>query len=95
MVIVFATFIEDIYFCRYNGGWTSYTPLLDDKDAVIIGNGNVALDCSRILLSPIEKLCQTDIPESALKLLRDSKVRNINIFGRRGPREVLLLIISL
>lgn len=75
---------------RYNGAMIPYTPLLDNKNAVIIGNGNVSIDCSRILLSPIEKLAQTDIPEYALKVLRQSKVTNINIFGRRGPREVCL-----
>uniref|UniRef100_A0AC35GEU4 NADPH:adrenodoxin oxidoreductase, mitochondrial n=1 Tax=Panagrolaimus sp. PS1159 TaxID=55785 RepID=A0AC35GEU4_9BILA len=76
----------------YNGASSTFLPLLDDENAVIIGNGNVALDCSRILLISIEKLAQTDIPENALKILRQSKVKNINIFGRRGPREASFTI---
>ena len=74
---------------RYNGApFFAPAPKLDVGDAVVIGNGNVAIDCSRILLSPCDRLAQTDITESALHTLRKSKVRNLRVLGRRGPKEV-------
>jgi NADPH-dependent glutamate synthase beta subunit-like oxidoreductase len=45
---------------RYNGQPRfSAAPILDKENAVVIGNGNVAIDCSRILLSTPEKLAHT------------------------------------
>uniref|UniRef100_A0A7E4UU66 NADPH:adrenodoxin oxidoreductase, mitochondrial n=1 Tax=Panagrellus redivivus TaxID=6233 RepID=A0A7E4UU66_PANRE len=76
----------------YNGKYSKTLPLLNDPNAVVIGNGNVAIDCSRILLSSIQKLGQFDIPEKALKLLKSSNVQNIRIFGRRGPKEASFTI---
>lgn len=74
---------------RYNGQpKTSAAPLLDLDHAVVLGNGNVAIDCCRILLSSMERLSHTDVPEYAMKVLRESKIRNVRIFGRRGPMEV-------
>lgn len=72
-------------------GWYNGVP--EDKDldldlncdtACIVGHGNVALDCARILLRPtnIEK---TDITSYAHKLIADSKIRKIYLIGRRGP----------
>lgn len=66
-------------------------PKLDTgTTAVVIGNGNVAIDCSRILLSSPERLEQTDITESSLNALRKSKIKNVYIIGRRGPKEVFI-----
>jgi len=66
-------------------------PKLDTgSNAVVIGNGNVAIDCSRILLSSPERLKQTDITENALNALKKSKIKNVYIIGRRGPKEVFL-----
>uniref|UniRef100_A0A915ESY0 NADPH:adrenodoxin oxidoreductase, mitochondrial n=1 Tax=Ditylenchus dipsaci TaxID=166011 RepID=A0A915ESY0_9BILA len=70
----------------------SAAPLLDVEKAVVIGNGNVAIDCSRILLSSPEKLAHTDVPENAMKALRSSKIRNVRMFGRRGPIEASFTI---
>ncbi|KAJ7537246.1 hypothetical protein O6H91_12G104900 [Diphasiastrum complanatum] len=53
--------------------------------AVILGQGNVALDAARILLRPTEDLMQTDIAEHALAALRRSQVRKVFLVGRRGP----------
>lgn len=72
----------------YNGAPSSSAPILDREDVVIIGNGNVALDCARILLSNIDRLSSTDMPAYACQLLSRSRVRNVRIFGRRGPIEV-------
>jgi ferredoxin--NADP+ reductase len=52
---------------------------------VVIGNGNVALDIARMLLSDPSSLAQTDIADHALDALRDSAVREVVLVGRRGP----------
>lgn len=68
-------------------------PRLDQTDrAVIIGMGNVALDCARILLSPIDELAKTDITDLALERLRHSRIRHVILVGRRGPLQVSFTI---
>ena len=54
------------------------------KDVVIIGQGNVALDCARILAKPWQALASTDITSEAMRHLQCSAVENIYIVGRRG-----------
>jgi adrenodoxin-NADP+ reductase len=55
------------------------------KSALIIGAGNVALDIARILLSPIDKLKQTDITDSSLeKIKNENQIENVTIVARRG-----------
>ncbi|KAJ2716748.1 NADPH-adrenodoxin reductase [Coemansia spiralis] len=55
---------------------------------VVIGHGNVALDCARILLTPPDSLAGTDITEQALAALRRSRIRHVEMAGRRGPLQV-------
>jgi len=55
--------------------------------AVVIGNGNVAVDVARILLSSPDVLAKTDIAEHALDALRESAIREVVMVGRRGPVE--------
>ena len=59
----------------------------DTETAVIIGQGNVALDCARILLLSRECLKRTDITRHAYRRLADSRVRRVIIIGRRGPMQ--------
>jgi len=54
--------------------------------------GNVALDCARILLSPIDELAKTDITDIALDTLRQSRIRHVILVGRRGPMQVSFTI---
>lgn len=62
---------------------------LDDTEtAVVVGQGNVALDIARILLSPIDVLRKTDITEYALEALSKSRVKHVHVVGRRGPVQV-------
>lgn len=56
-------------------------------EAVVVGNGNVAVDVARILLSDPDKLAQTDIADHALAALRASRVRSVTMLGRRGPAQ--------
>jgi ferredoxin/flavodoxin---NADP+ reductase len=60
---------------------------LSAQRAVIIGNGNVALDVARMLLLPHEELARTDIADHALTVLADSKIREVVILARRSPRD--------
>ncbi|MEO9221291.1 MAG: FAD-dependent oxidoreductase, partial [Mycobacteriaceae bacterium] len=60
---------------------------LSAERAVIIGNGNVAVDVARILLSDPDDLARTDIADHALKTLRSSNVREVVLLGRRGPEH--------
>ncbi len=53
--------------------------------AVIIGQGNVAMDVARILCKTIEELKVTDISQHALKALAGSKIKEVHVYGRRGP----------
>ncbi|XP_039715236.1 NADPH:adrenodoxin oxidoreductase, mitochondrial isoform X3 [Pteropus medius] len=67
-------------------------PDLSCDTAVILGQGNVALDVARILLTPPEHLEKTDITEAALGVLRRSRVKTVWIVGRRGPLQVAFTI---
>lgn len=53
----------------------------------IVGNGNVAMDVARILLSDPDRLANTDITERAVEQLRHSQVREVILLGRRGPAQ--------
>ncbi|MFZ2529043.1 MAG: 4Fe-4S binding protein [Rhodococcus sp. (in: high G+C Gram-positive bacteria)] len=55
--------------------------------AVIVGNGNVAIDIARILTMNVEELARTDIADHALAALRRSNVREVVLLGRRGPAQ--------
>ena len=60
---------------------------LSHETAVIIGQGNVAADLSRILAKTNDELKHTDIAQHALESLAASKIRNIYVVGRRGPAQ--------
>lgn len=78
----------------YNGlpGTENYKPNLNAPKVAIIGQGNVAIDVSRILLSPIDTLAKTDITHSALQTLSESKVEKVYLIGRRGPLQAAFTI---
>ncbi|MGV0791520.1 FAD-dependent oxidoreductase [Mycolicibacterium sp. XJ1819] len=63
------------------------TPDLSTGRAVVIGNGNVALDVARILVTDTDALAATDIADHALKSLHDRGVEEVLIVGRRGPLQ--------
>ncbi|MCP2320212.1 ferredoxin--NADP+ reductase [Nocardia amikacinitolerans] len=73
----------------YNGhpDHADHTFDLSCERAVIVGNGNVALDIARILTVDPNELARTDIADHALKALRDSAVREVILLGRRGVAE--------
>jgi len=54
-----------------------------NASVVVIGQGNVALDCARILAKGAKGLYDTDIASHALPVLGNG-VSNITVVGRRG-----------
>jgi ferredoxin/flavodoxin---NADP+ reductase len=77
-------------FVGWYNGHPDYRPAKIDLSVprvAVIGNGNVALDISRILLRNPDELAKTDIADHALEALRNSKVREVFVIGRRGPLQ--------
>jgi ferredoxin--NADP+ reductase len=75
-------------------GWYNGHPDFRDHDfdlsgerAVVIGNGNVALDVARMLTLSHAELAATDIADHALDLLEHSSISEIVVVGRRGPAQ--------
>ncbi|MFC8226124.1 FAD-dependent oxidoreductase [Streptomyces sp. NPDC057287] len=60
---------------------------LSAERVVVVGNGNVALDAARILVSDHEALASGDIAGHALDALRAGSVREVVLLGRRGPED--------
>ncbi|WP_280468711.1 FAD-dependent oxidoreductase [Nocardia cyriacigeorgica] len=60
---------------------------LSGERAVIVGNGNVALDVARVLTVDPDELAKTDIADHALDALRRSNIREVVVLGRRGPLQ--------
>ena len=58
---------------------------LSSNKAVIIGNGNVAIDIARILLSEHQKISKYDIPQHTLEKLKNKKIQDVYIVARRNP----------
>ncbi|KAF2279342.1 nucleotide-binding domain-containing protein [Westerdykella ornata] len=89
-----------VYSAREFVGWynglpqlASLAPALDaGEDAIVIGQGNVALDVARILLTPVDALRKTDITEAALETLAKSRVKRVKVVGRRGPLQAAFTV---
>lgn len=60
---------------------------LNAQHVAVVGVGNVAVDVTRILAKSVEELRKTDIADHALEVLKDSKVTDIYMLGRRGPAQ--------
>lgn len=79
-------------FVGWYNGLPEYADLSPDlsvgEEAVILGQGNVALDVARTLLSDVDRLRTTDMTEQALEALSKSKIRRVRVVGRRGPMQV-------
>jgi NADPH-dependent glutamate synthase beta subunit-like oxidoreductase len=76
----------------YNGhpDFADLDPPLDGTHAAVIGNGNVALDCARILSKTRHEFEGSDIVGHALDALDHSAIRTITILGRRGPHQIAM-----
>jgi ferredoxin--NADP+ reductase len=60
---------------------------LQTKRAVVIGNGNVAIDVARMLVLANSELAVTDTADHAIGALRHSAVEEVILLGRRGPAQ--------
>jgi ferredoxin--NADP+ reductase len=58
---------------------------LDCERVVVIGNGNVAIDCARMLALTADELAPTDTTEEATAAIAASRIEEIVMLGRRGP----------
>ncbi len=58
---------------------------LDCERVVVIGNGNVAIDCARMLALTADELAPTDTTDEAVRAICASRVAEILMLGRRGP----------
>jgi len=77
-------------FVAWYNGHPDYRDLdfdLAAERAVVIGNGNVAADVTRVLALRPDELARTDIADHALEALRASRVREVVVLGRRGPAQ--------
>jgi NADPH-dependent glutamate synthase beta subunit-like oxidoreductase len=76
----------------YNGhpDFAALTPPLAGPGAVVVGNGNVALDVARILAKTREEFVGADIVAHALDALDHSGIKRISILGRRGPHQIAM-----
>ena len=76
----------------YNGhpDFADLAPQLDGANAVVIGNGNVALDVARILSKTRAEFAGSDIVGHAIDALDGSGVKSITFLGRRGPHQIAM-----
>ncbi|WZH47415.1 NADPH:adrenodoxin oxidoreductase mitochondrial [Fusarium acuminatum] len=92
--------LSGIHSAREVVGWYNGLPgcsgldlnLTQAEEAVVIGQGNVALDVARMLLEDVDILRKTDITEEALEVLSKSQVKRVHVVGRRGPMQASFTI---
>ncbi|HTU28793.1 MAG TPA: FAD-dependent oxidoreductase [Solirubrobacteraceae bacterium] len=75
--------------------WYNGHPLFADHQfdlnggrAVVIGNGNVAIDVARMLVLDPGELAPTDTADHAIDAFGMAGVRDVVLLGRRGPAQV-------
>ena len=77
-------------FVAWYNGHPDYQDLqfdLNVERAVVIGNGNVALDVARMLALTPEELAPTDTTDPAIAAIGSSLLQEIVLLGRRGPAQ--------
>ena len=77
-------------FVAWYNGHPDYQQLefdLSAERAVVIGNGNVALDIARMLALTHEELAPTDATDASIAAIESSPIREIVVVGRRGPAQ--------
>jgi ferredoxin--NADP+ reductase len=77
-------------FVAWYNGHPDYQHLsfdLSGERAVVIGNGNVAVDVARMLALTPEELAPTDTTDEAIAAIGGSGIREILVLGRRGPAQ--------
>jgi ferredoxin--NADP+ reductase len=63
-------------------------PNLECSTAVVIGNGNVAIDVARVLTKTPLEMAHSDLPRSVAARIHNARLCHVYIVGRRGPLQV-------
>lgn len=92
--------LAGVYSAREFVGWYNGLPefaglapdLTRGDEAVIVGQGNVALDVARMLLENVDVLRKSDITEAAIETLLQSRIKRVHVVGRRGPMQAAFTI---
>jgi NADPH-dependent glutamate synthase beta subunit-like oxidoreductase len=73
----------------YNGhpDCRNLDPYLDVEAAVVIGNGNVAIDIARVLVKTRSEMAESDLPEHVISEIEKAPLRDVYLCGRRGAVE--------
>jgi len=73
----------------YNGhpDFVDIDPCLDTETVAVIGNGNVAIDVARVLVKTRQEMAPSDITDYAIEAIQAAPIRDVYMFGRRGPVE--------
>ncbi|HVS64617.1 MAG TPA: FAD-dependent oxidoreductase [Thermoanaerobaculia bacterium] len=87
--------LEGVYSATEFVGWYNGHPDFQDRHfpldrarrVAVVGNGNVAMDVTRILVQEPDELQPTDITDEAVAELRRSAVEEVYLLGRRGPAQ--------
>ncbi|WP_169568783.1 FAD-dependent oxidoreductase [Sneathiella limimaris] len=82
-------FGAQVFVYWYNGHpeYRDAVPHLEVKNAIVIGNGNVALDVARVLLSTEDEMRDSDLVDHAGDHIFRSPVEHVRVIGRRGPEH--------
>ncbi|PPR22215.1 MAG: NADPH-ferredoxin reductase FprA [Alphaproteobacteria bacterium MarineAlpha10_Bin2] len=62
-------------------------PDLNVGAAVVLGNGNVAIDVARVLVKTPAEMAATDLPDYAAQPIQNAPLTDVYMVGRRGPNE--------
>lgn len=81
----------------YNGhpDYEDLAPLLDGRPAVVVGNGNVALDLARVLLKTPEEMAASDLCDAAREAIAAAPPARVTLLGRRGPLQARFTLAEL
>ncbi len=73
----------------YNGvpGAPDCTDDVQTDTAVVVGNGNVAMDVARLLAKTADELAASDIVPAAAAAIARAPLKDIYVIGRRGPMD--------
>ena len=81
----------------YNGhpDFRELAPNLDTTSVAVIGNGNVAIDCARVLMRSPYGRARTDLPQHVIDAIDASPISEVYVLGRRGPVEAAFTNVEL
>lgn len=73
----------------YNGhpDFRDLEPDLNTGSAVVIGNGNVAVDVARVLLRSPRGMAESDLPDHVAEVIHAAPITDVHMVGRRGPAD--------